>query len=190
MLAAGLLLLLLSGCSPQQVQAKQQQARTREMSSTAQLIASITPEVEVNTGDSEISSGTAAAANSLIWGSKPNLGPNSEDLGKLAEELRQVSDTERYRSTSAPTVPGVTRMGRLYIYTGDCSEDFVARCVSEQIVQMDSELSAKSRQVVIDSYYTYTYTYSVSVRQAYSGDDMVWLVGVGVDQTAKEEHKT
>ena len=66
----------------------------------------------------------------------------------------------------------------------------MARCVSEQIAQMDSELSAKSRQVVIDSYYTYTYTYSVSVRQAYSGDDMVWLVGVGVDQTAKEEHKT
>ena len=43
---------------------------------------------------------------------------------------------------------------------------------------------------MIDSYYTYTYTYSVSVQQAYGDQNAAWVVGIGIEQTAKEEHKT
>ena len=59
-----------------------------------------------------------------------------------------------------------------------------------QEMQAAANLVPQSRQVVIDSYYTYTYSYSVSVQQVYGDQNTAWVVGVGIDQTAKEEHKT
>ena len=134
--------------------------------------------------------GTAAAATYLLKErSAPSL-TNQEDTGVLAEKLRDESDTQKYNRYSAPTTPGVTRMSRLFLYPGEWPEDEVARAVLIQIEAMEAELSTRSRQVVIDSYYTYTYTYSVSVQQAYGDQNTAWVVGIGIDQTAKEEHKT
>ena len=184
-LAAGLAMVVLTGCT---VQPKQ--IGTRPMSSTANLVAGMAEEQEIDTTDSQLGAGTAAAATYLLKErSAPNL-TNQEDTGVLAEKLRDESDTQKYNRYSAPTTPGVTRMSRLFLYPGEWPEDEVARAVLIQIEAMEAELSTQSRQVVIDSYYTYTYTYSVSVQQAYGDQNTAWVVGIGIDQTAKEEHKT
>ena len=187
LLAAGLALVLLTGCTT--VQPKQ--IGTRSMPSTASLVEAMAAgEQEINTTDSQLGAGTAAAATYLLKErSAPNL-TNQEDTGVLAEKLRDESDTQKYNRYSAPTTPGVTRMSRLFLYPGEWPEDEVARAVLIQIEAMEAELSTRSRQVVIDSYYTYTYTYSVSVQQAYGDQNTAWVVGIGIDQTAKEEHKT
>ena len=170
-LAAGLAMVVLTGCT---VQPKQ--IGTRPMSSTANLVADMAEEQEIDTTDSQLGAGTAAAATYLIKnGSVPSL-TNQEDTGTLSEKLREES--------------GVTRMSRLFIYPGEWPEDEVARAALVQIEEMEAELATKSRQVVIDSYYTYTYTYSVSVQQAYGDQNAAWVVGIGIEQTAKEEHKT
>ena len=184
-LAAGLAMVVLTGCT---VQPKQ--IGTRPMSSTANLVADMAEEQEIDTTDSQLGAGTAAAATYLLKErSAPSL-TNQEDTGVLAEKLRDESDTQKYNRYSAPTTPGVTRMSRLFLYPGEWPEDEVARAVLIQIEAMEAELSTQSRQVVIDSYYTYTYTYSVSVQQAYGDQNTAWVVGIGIDQTAKEEHKT
>ena len=184
-LAAGLAMVVLTGCT---VQPKQ--IGTRPMSSTANLVAGMAEDQEIDTTDSQLGAGTAAAATYLLKErSAPNL-TNQEDTGVLAEKLRDESDTQKYNRYSAPTTPGVTRMSRLFLYPGEWPEDEVARAVLIQIEAMEAELSTQSRQVVIDSYYTYTYTYSVSVQQAYGDQNTAWVVGIGIDQTAKEEHKT
>ena len=160
------------------------------MASTANLVAAMSPDEEIDTTDSQLGAGTAAAATYLLKErSAPSL-TNQEDTGVLAEKLRDESDTQKYNRYSAPTTPGVTRMSRLFLYPGEWPEDEVARAVLIQIEAMEAELSTQSRQVVIDSYYTYTYTYSVSIQQAYGDQNTAWVVGIGIDQTAKEEHKT
>lgn len=187
LLAAGLALVLLTGCTS--VQPKQ--IGTRSMPSTASLVEAMAAEdEEINTSDSQLGAGTAAAATYLI---KDRCAPsltNQEDTGGLSEKLRDESGTQKYNRYSAPTTPGVTRMSRLFLYPGEWPEDEVARAILVQIEEMDAELASKSRQVVIDSYYTYTYTYSVSVQQAYGDQSTAWVVGIGIEQTAKEEHKT
>lgn len=186
LLAAGLALVVLTGCSA----AAPKQIGTRSMASTANLVAAMSPDEEIDTTDSQLGAGTAAAATYLLKErSAPSL-TNQEDTGVLAEKLRDESDTQKYNRYSAPTTPGVTRMSRLFLYPGEWPEDEVARAVLIQIEAMEAELSTRSRQVVIDSYYTYTYTYSVSVQQAYGDQNTAWVVGIGIDQTAKEEHKT
>lgn len=187
MLVAGLALVVLTGCTT--VQPKQ--IGTRSMSSTANLVAAMAADdQEIDTTDSQLGAGTAAAATYLLKErSAPSL-TNQEDTGVLAEKLREESDTQKYNRYSAPTSPGVTRMSRLFLYPGDWPEDEVARAILIQIEEMEAELSTRSRQVVIDSYYTYTYTYSVSVQQAYGDQNTAWVVGIGIEQTAKEEHKT
>lgn len=184
-LAAGLAMVVLTGCT---VQPKQ--IGTRPMSSTANLVAGMAEDQEIDTTDSQLGAGTAAAATYLIKnGSVPSL-TNQEDTGTLSEKLREESSTQKYNPKSAPITPGVTRMSRLFIYPGEWPEDEVARAALVQIDEMEAELATKSRQVVIDSYYTYTYTYSVSVQQAYGDQNAAWVVGIGIEQTAKEEHKT
>lgn len=187
LLVAGLALVVLTGCTT--VQPKQ--IGTRSMSSTANLVAAMAADdQEIDTTDSQLGAGTAAAATYLLKErSAPSL-TNQEDTGVLAEKLREESDTQKYNRYSAPTSPGVTRMSRLFLYPGDWPEDEVARAILIQIEEMEAELSTRSRQVVIDSYYTYTYTYSVSVQQAYGDQNTAWVVGIGIEQTAKEEHKT
>ena len=184
-LAAGLAMVVLTGCT---VQPKQ--IGTRPMSSTANLVAGMAEEQEIDTTDSQLGAGTAAAATYLLKERSATSLTNQEDTGVLAEKLRDESDTQKYNRYSAPTTPGVTRMSRLFLYPGEWPEDEVARAVLIQIEAMEAELSTQSRQVVIDSYYTYTYTYSVSVQQAYGDQNTAWVVGIGIDQTAKEEHKT
>ena len=58
--------------------------------------------------------------------------------------------------------------------------------------EMEAELPGNNqdRQITTDSYMVYTYSYSISVRQAYSDQASAWVVGIGINQTAKEEHKT
>ena len=111
------------------------------------------------------------------------------------EEIDQVrthglGHTQKYNRYSAPTSPGLTRMARLFLYPGDWPEDEVARAALITIQEMEAELSQRSRQVVIDSYYTYTYDYSISVQQVYGDQNTAWVVGIGINQTTKEEHKT
>ena len=181
LLLAVLALLVLSGCS------QPKQVGTRSMAGVADLIASTSARTVV-TNDAPLDSGTAAAATHMLKSrSAPGTG---EDNGILADAMREASDTSRYNALSAPTESGVTRMSRLFIYPGDWSEDEVARAIVDEIDEMAAELPCTSRQVVIDSYFTYTYTYSVSVRQAFSDQASAWVVGIGINQTAKEEHKT
>lgn len=183
LLMAGLALLVLTGCS------QPKQVGTRSMSSAADLIAAMADQ-EVDTKDSQLDSGTAAAATYLLKSrSAPSAG---EETGSLADELRDASDTERYSSSNAPTVSGVTRMSRLFLYPGDWTEDEVARAITMELDDMDRKLPQdnRDRQISPDSYISYTYTYAVNVRQAYSDQGTAWVVGVGINQTAKEEHKT
>lgn len=183
LLLAVLALLVLSGCS------QPKQVGTRSMAGVADLIASTSAQTVV-TNDAPLDSGTAAAATHMLKSrSAPGTG---EDNGILADELREASCTDGYSARSAPIESGVVRMSRLFIYPGDWSEDEVARAIVNKIDEMADELlsSSCSRQVVIDSYFTYTYTYSVSVRQAFSDQASAWVVGIGINQTVKEEHKT
>lgn len=181
LLLAVLALLVLSGCS------QPKQVGTRSMAGVADLIANMSAQTVV-TNDAPLDSGTAAAATHMLKSrSAPGTG---EDNGILADAMREASDTSRYNALSAPTESGVTRMSRLFIYPGDWSEDEVARAIVDEIDEMDAKLPCTSRQVVIDSYFNYTYTYSVSVRQAFSDQASAWVVGIGINQTVKEEHKT
>ncbi|OUN40068.1 hypothetical protein B5G28_02870 [Faecalibacterium sp. An77] len=183
LLLAVLALLVLSGCS------QPKQVGTRSMAGAADLIANMSAQTVV-TNDAPLDSGTAAAATYMIKSRSTPL--SGENTGTLADELREASCTDGYSARSAPTESGVTRMSRLFIYPGDWSEDEVARAIVNKIDEMADELlsSSCSRQVVIDSYFNYTYTYSVSVRQAFSDQASAWVVGIGINQTAKEEHKT
>ena len=187
-LLAGLALALLTGCTAPQPK----QVGTRSMPSTANLIADMAFEMEVDANDNQLGAGTAAAATYLVKNrSTPSL-TNQEDNGELAARMREESETIKYNRYSAPTTAGVTRMSRLFLYPGDWPEDEVARSVLMVLQEMQAaaNLVPQSRQVVIDSYYTYTYSYSVSVQQVYGDQNTAWVVGVGIDQTAKEEHKT
>lgn len=183
LLVAGLVLLVMSGCS----QAKQ--AGTRSVSTAADLIAQMADQ-EVSTSDSPLESGTAAAATHLLKNRSTVV--TGEENGLLAQALRDSADAQRYNPRSTPTVNGVVRMARLFLYPGDWSEDEVARAIVTALGEMESELPADNRdkQITTDSYMVYTYSYSVSVRQAYSDQASAWVVGVGINQTAKEEHKT
>lgn len=181
LLLVGLALLVLSGCS------QPKQVGTRSMAGVADLIADMSTQTVVTT-DAPLDSGTAAAATHML--KSRNAPGTGEDNGILADAMRGASDTSRYNALSAPTESGVTRMSRLFVYPGDWSEDEVARAIVDKIDEMADELPCTSRQVVIDSYFTYTYTYSVSVRQAFSDQASAWVVGIGISQTAKEEHKT
>lgn len=183
LLLAVLALLVLSGCS------QPKQVGTRSMAGAADLIANMSAQTVV-TNDAPLDSGTAAAATYMIKSRSTPL--SGENTGTLADELREASCTDGYSARSAPIESGVVRMSRLFIYPGDWSEDEVARAIVNKIDEMADELlsSSCSRQVVIDSYFTYTYTYSVSVRQAFSDQASAWVVGIGINQTAKEEHKT
>lgn len=189
LLAAGLALAVMTtGCSSGAAQPKQ--IGTRNMASTASLISSMAGEEEVNAADTQLGAGTAAAATYLI---KERCSPsltNQEDTGELSNRMREESNTQKYNRYSAPTSPGVTRMARLFLYPGDWPEDEVARAALITIQEMEAELSQRSRQVVIDSYYTYTYDYSISVQQVYGDQNTAWVVGIGINQTTKEEHKT
>lgn len=189
LLAAGLALAVMTtGCSSGAVQPKQ--IGTRNMASTASLISSMAGEEEVNAADTQLGAGTAAAATYLI---KERCSPsltNQEDTGELSNRMREESNTQKYNRYSAPTSPGLTRMARLFLYPGDWPEDEVARAALITIQEMEAELSQRSRQVVIDSYYTYTYDYSISVQQVYGDQNTAWVVGIGINQTTKEEHKT
>lgn len=189
LLAAGLALAVMTtGCSSGAAQPKQ--IGTRNMASTASLISSMAGEEEVNAADTQLGAGTAAAATYLI---KERCSPsltNREDTGELSDRMREESNTQKYNRYSAPTSPGVTRMARLFLYPGDWPEDEVARAALITIQEMEAELSQRSRQVVIDSYYTYTYDYSISVQQVYGDQNTAWVVGIGINQTTKEEHKT
>lgn len=181
LLLAVLALLVLSGCS------QPKQVGTRSMAGAADLIANMSARTVV-TNDAPLDSGTAAAATYMIKSrSAPGTG---EDNGILADAMREASCTDGYSARSAPIESGVTRMSRLFIYPGDWSEDEVARAIVDEIDEMAAKLPCTSRQVVIDSYFTYTYTYSVSVRQAFSDQASAWVVGIGINQTVKEEHKT
>ena len=189
LLAAGLALAVMTtGCSSGAAQHKQ--IGTRNMASTASLISSMAGEEEVNAADTQLGAGTAAAATYLI---KERCSPsltNQEDTGELSNRMREESNTQKYNRYSAPTSPGLTRMARLFLYPGDWPEDEVARAALITIQEMEAELSQRSRQVVIDSYYTYTYDYSISVQQVYGDQNTAWVVGIGINQTTKEEHKT
>lgn len=189
LLAAGLALAVMTtGCSSGAAQPKQ--IGTRNMASTASLISSMAGEEEVNAADTQLGAGTAAAATYLI---KERCSPsltNQEDTGELSNRMREESNTQKYNRYSAPTSPGLTRMARLFLYPGDWPEDEVARAALITIQEMEAELSQRSRQVVIDSYYTYTYDYSISVQQVYGDQNTAWVVGIGINQTTKEEHKT
>lgn len=189
LLAAGLALAVMTtGCSSGAAQPKQ--IGTRNMASTASLISSMAGEEEVNAADTQLGAGTAAAATYLI---KERCSPsltNQEDTGGLSNRMREESNTQKYNRYSAPTSPGLTRMARLFLYPGDWPEDEVARAALITIQEMEAELSQRSRQVVIDSYYTYTYDYSISVQQVYGDQNTAWVVGIGINQTTKEEHKT
>ena len=189
LLAAGLALAVMTtGCSSGVAQPKQ--IGTRNMASTASLISSMAGEEEVNAADTQLGAGTAAAATYLI---KERCSPsltNQEDTGELSNRMREESNTQKYNRYSAPTSPGLTRMARLFLYPGDWPEDEVARAALITIQEMEAELSQRSRQVVIDSYYTYTYDYSISVQQVYGDQNTAWVVGIGINQTTKEEHKT
>lgn len=189
LLAAGLALAVMTtGCSSGAAQPKQ--IGTRNMASTASLISSMAGEEEVNAADTQLGAGTAAAATYLI---KERCSPsltNQEDTGELSDRMREESNTQKYNRYSAPTSPGLTRMARLFLYPGDWPEDEVARAALITIQEMEAELSQRSRQVVIDSYYTYTYDYSISVQQVYGDQNTAWVVGIGINQTTKEEHKT
>lgn len=189
LLAAGLALAVMTtGCSSGAAQPKQ--IGTRNMASTASLISSMAGKEEVNAADTQLGAGTAAAATYLI---KERCSPsltNQEDTGELSNRMREESNTQKYNRYSAPTSPGLTRMARLFLYPGDWPEDEVARAALITIQEMEAELSQRSRQVVIDSYYTYTYDYSISVQQVYGDQNTAWVVGVGINQTTKEEHKT
>ena len=189
LLAAGLALAVMTtGCSSGAAQPKQ--IGTRNMASTASLISSMAGEEEVNAADTQLGAGTAAAATYLI---KERCSPsltNQEDTGELSNRMREESNTQKYNRYSAPTSPGLTRMARLFLYPGDWPEDEVARAALITIQEMEAELSQRSRQVVIDSYYTYTYDYSISVQQLYGDQNTAWVVGIGINQTTKEEHKT
>lgn len=189
LLVAGLALAVMTtGCSSGAAQPKQ--IGTRNMASTASLISSMAGEEEVNAADTQLGAGTAAAATYLI---KERCSPsltNQEDTGQLSNRMREESNTQKYNRYSAPTSPGLTRMARLFLYPGDWPEDEVARAALITIQEMEAELSQRSRQVVIDSYYTYTYDYSISVQQVYGDQNTAWVVGIGINQTTKEEHKT
>lgn len=189
LLAAGLALAVMTtGCSSGAAQPKQ--IGTRNMASTASLISSMAGKEEVNAADTQLGAGTAAAATYLI---KERCSPsltNQEDTGELSNRMREESNTQKYNRYSAPTSPGLTRMARLFLYPGDWPEDEVARAALITIQEMEAELSQRSRQVVIDSYYTYTYDYSISVQQVYGDQNTAWVVGIGINQTTKEEHKT
>ena len=189
LLAAGLALAVMTtGCSSGAAQPKQ--IGTWNMASTASLISSMAGEEEVNAADTQLGAGTAAAATYLI---KERCSPsltNQEDTGELSNRMREESNTQKYNRYSAPTSPGLTRMARLFLYPGDWPEDEVARAALITIQEMEAELSQRSRQVVIDSYYTYTYDYSISVQQVYGDQNTAWVVGIGINQTTKEEHKT
>lgn len=189
LLAAGLALAVMTtGCSSGAAQPKQ--IGTRNMASTASLISSMAGEEEVNAADTQLGAGAAAAATYLI---KERCSPsltNQEDTGELSNRMREESNTQKYNRYSAPTSPGLTRMARLFLYPGDWPEDEVARAALITIQEMEAELSQRSRQVVIDSYYTYTYDYSISVQQVYGDQNTAWVVGIGINQTTKEEHKT
>ena len=210
LLAAGLALAVMTtGCSSGAAQPKQ--IGTRNMASTASLISSMAGEEdslissmageeEINAADTQLGAGTAAAATYLI---KERCSPsltNQEDTGELSDRMREESNTQKYNRYSAPTSPGLTRMARLFLYLtrmarlflypGDWPEDEVARAALITIQEMEAELSQRSRQVVIDSYYTYTYDYSISVQQVYGDQNTAWVVGIGINQTTKEEHKT
>ena len=189
LLAAGLALAVMTtGCSSGAAQPKQ--IGTRNMASTASLISSMAGEEGVNAADTQLGAGTAAAATYLI---KERCSPsltNQEDTGELSNRMREESNTQKYNRYSAPTSPGLTRMARLFLYPGDWPEDEVARAALITIQEMEAELSQRSRQVVIDSYYTYTYDYSISVQQVYGDQNTAWVVGIGINQTTKEEHKT
>ena len=189
LLAAGLALAVMTtGCSSGAAQPKQ--IGTRNMASTASLISSMAGEEEINAADTQLGAGTAAAATYLI---KERCSPsltNQEDTGELSDRMREESNTQKYNRYSAPTSPGLTRMARLFLYPGDWPEDEVARAALITIQEMEAELSQRSRQVVIDSYYTYTYDYSISVQQVYGDQNTAWVVGIGINQTTKEEHKT
>ena len=189
LLAAGLALAVMTtGCSSGAAQPKQ--IGTRNMASTASLISSMAGEEEINAADTQLGAGTAAAATYLI---KERCSPsltNQEDTGELSNRMREESNTQKYNRYSAPTSPGVTQMARLFLYPGDWPEDEVARAALITIQEMEAELSQRSRQVVIDSYYTYTYDYSISVQQVYGDQNTAWVVGIGINQTTKEEHKT
>ena len=182
------LAVMTTGCSSGAAQPKQ--IGTRNMASTASLISSMAGEEEVNAADTQLGAGTAAAATYLI---KERCSPsltNQEDTGELSDRMREESNTQKYNRYSAPTSPGLTRMARLFLYPGDWPEDEVARAALITIQEMEAELSQRSRQVVIDSYYTYTYDYSISVQQVYGDQNTAWVVGIGINQTTKEEHKT
>lgn len=183
-LLAVLALVALSGCT------QPKQVGSQCMPSTAQLVAEITPDVEVSTNDQNLRSGTAAAANYVI---RNRYNPGSgEEVGPLSQEMRTVSETERYNSLSAPSTPNAVEMSRTFVYPGDWSEGDVAHAISMVIQQMDTQLPTdnKNRQFNPDSYLSYTYDYSVSVYQIYGDRNTAWIIGVGVTQTAKEEHKT
>ena len=183
LLAAGLALLIFSGCS------QPKQVGTRSMPGVAELIDELSVQ-EVDTTDSQLDSGTAAAATHLLKSrSSPSTG---EETGALADELRSASGTERYNYLSAPSSSGITRMSRLFIYPGDWSEDEVARAIVSELDDMDGKLlqDNKERQFTTDSYISYTYTYAVNVRQAYNDQASAWVIGLGINQIAKEEHKT
>lgn len=183
LLVAGLVLLVMTGCS------QTKEVGTRSVPGAADLIAQIADQ-EVNTSDSLLESGTAAAATHLLK-SRSTL-VTGEETGPLAQALQDAADAEHYNPRSAPTASGLTRMTRLFLYPGDWNEDEVARAVTTVLEDMETELPAnnRDRQITTDSYVVYTYTYSVSVRQAYSDQASAWVVGVGINQTAKEEHKT
>ena len=172
LLLAGLALLVLTGCT------QPKQVGSRNVPAAAQLVDEMTPDLEVQTNDQKLSSGTAAAATYLV-------------KSRTADKMRSESETERYNPRSAPTFSGVVRMSRLFIYPGDWSDADVARDISIRLHQMDDELYPDStHQITFDSYYTYTYSYQVSVYQVYGDRNTAWVIGVGVTQTAKEEHKT
>lgn len=183
LLVAGLVLLVMTGCS------QSKQVGTRSVPGTADLVAQIADQ-EVNTSDSLLESGTAAAATHLLK-SRTTL-VTGEETGSLAQALQEAADAERYNSRSAPTASGLTRMTRLFLYPGDWSEDEVAQAIVTALGEMEAELPGNNqdRQITTDSYMVYTYSYSISVRQAYSDQASAWVVGVGINQTAKEEHKT
>ena len=185
LLLAGLALLVLTGCT------QPKQVGSRNVPAAAQLVDEMAPDLEVQTNDQKLSSGTAAAATYLVKSrTTPNTSGNEEN-GVLADKMRSESETEKYNPRSAPTFSGVVRMSRLFIYPGDWSDADVARDISIRLHQMNDELYPDStHQITFDSYYTYTYTYQVSVYQVYGDRNTAWVIGVGVTQTAKEEHKT
>ena len=183
LLVAGLVLLVMSGCS------QSKQTGIRSVSSAADLIAQMADQ-EVSTSDSLLESGTAAAATHLLK-NRSTLTAGEEN-GLLAQALRDAADAQRYNPRSAPTASGLTRMARLFLYPGDWSEDEVAQAIVTALGEMEAELPGNNqdRQITTDSYMVYTYSYSISVRQAYSDQASAWVVGIGINQTAKEEHKT